>query len=664
MTLLTPESIAAMGRLLIAAMLVGLEQIAVGLDRSEEQKHRCMRAGFLFLAGAEGLVVLGDVLAHAARLGVCCYAWLAYYPLSLCGFLYLSLAFTSKAQGERPGAWAHQLHVTFRVCMFILVAGLVLGVSFRASDASAGFAELGARRLLWSVATMGVLVWLGLHALNHPHLFSSGTTLRLFLTACGCLLAGAAARFFWGPAEPLAAFGYAALAAAAVIDHMAEREQKRVHEVMEKDRELRLLHHIATRLKSTFHLEELFDILLMNLVDDLGAVAAAVFVREGDSLVAKAIQGTFPPPVPPPNYAVTRKRFLHDFLMHTPVPADQGVLGRVVQTRQPVVIDDALHDESVEQTVPDLIQIQSTMAFPILIEDQVYGVIQLVNRREGRPFSERERDFMQLVVEQAALAIHNARLHQEMIEKQRTEQELVLARDVQLRLIPRELPRMEALDLAAVYKAAHEIGGDYYDFYPIDEEHLGIVIADVAGKGVPGALVMIMTRTILKMLAAGSLSTADILSQTNEAIAPELRQGMFVTALYAIFDQSRREIRFSSAGHNPLILVRAGADECEFIKPKGMALGFATGPQFSGLMEQRSLSLQPGDLVFLYTDGVTEAMNADREEFGEERLAEFLVRHSDLSARALLDALVDEIVTYAGGEPQYDDITMVALRVK
>jgi len=664
MHFLTPASLATLGRLLLAAILLLVEHSALHLEGSDRRKHVCFRWCFLLLTIAELVLFFGTAGSSAVNGPIELYAWLLYYPLWVCALMMAHLGFSSPTEGDRPDEFDRQLLARGRACAAVMALGVLGALTFHTSTSSPTFGDLRWRNGVWLLAQLAVLAALFLRMLNRPQMFTSGTVLKLFLFGCVLLVGGCAARYVYAAKEPLTMLAFALFAAADLRELLCEREAQRVQQLGEKDQELRLLHHIATRLKSTFQLEELFNILLQNLVADLQAVAGGVFVRHGDGLIATALQGAFPPPVPVPDYAVTRQRFLHEFLMRTPVPADAGVMGQVVATGQPVMIRDAKDNALVRQTVPDLIQIESVMAFPLLIEDAVYGVIQLVNRRDGTPFAEQDQDFMQLVVEQAALAIHNARLHQEMIEKQRTEHELSLARDIQLRLIPRTLPQVEGINVGAVYKAARQIGGDYYDFYSIDDTHLGIAIADVAGKGVPGALVMIMTRTILKMLAANHLSTAHIISEINEAIAPELRQGMFVTACYAILDMEQQTVRVSSAGHNPIIVWRAGTGECQSFKPQGMALGFATGPKFYSLVEEQDITLDKGDRVVFYTDGVTEAMDPNMEEFGEERLQQIISEAGGWPSQELLDRVLEAIEAHAGVQPQYDDVTMVAIQVE
>lgn len=661
---LTLESVATLGRLLLVIIIVTVEHHALGMEGANRRKHACFRLGFCLIAMAEAILFVGTGVGRELGARVELFLWLMCYPLWIGGLLFVFRAFAARPEEGRTVILEHDLRSTALTSAIVLAVGLLVAITYRPPSGNATFRDLGLRNVLWMIAELGMLAVLGLRVLNRPQFFTSSGVLKLFIGGCALLMVGCAARYPYGAKEPLTTIALALLLGAVVRDLLAEREAKRSQEVKEKEQELQLLHQIATRLKSTFQLEDLFDILLQNLVQDLNAEAGGVFVREGDSLVAKAIQGAFPPPIHVPDYAVTRQRFLHEFLMRTPIPLSAGIPGQVAQTGEPVTISNAHESDVVEQTVRDLIEIRSLMAFPLTIEDEVYGVIQLVNRKDGAPFSAKDHEFMQLVVEQAALAIHNAQLHREMIEKQRTEHELGLARDIQLKLIPNELPDVEGLDVGAVYRAARQIGGDYYDFYPIDDRHLGIAIADVAGKGVPGALVMIMTRTILKMLAANHLSTAHIISEINEAIAPELQQGMFVTALYAILDLEEKTIRMSSAGHSPMIVWKAGSDRCQFLKPKGMALGFATGPKFYSLVEEQTFTLEHGDRVFLYTDGVTEAMSPRMEEFGEKRLEEFLVNCDGVTSQDLLDQLLEDINTHAAGQPQYDDITMVALRVE
>lgn len=247
-------------------------------------------------------------------------------------------------------------------------------------------------------------------------------------------------------------------------------------------------------------------------------------------------------------------------------------------------------------------------------------------------------------------------------EAARLENELEVACEIQMKLLPPRLPKIKGFDVHAVYHPAKEVGGDYYDFFPIDRRHVGIIVADVSGKGIPGSMVMATTRTILRFVAGGNLSSADTLAKTNSMVAADIKRGMFVTAFYLILDVLDKKILCSSAGHNPMIIHHASG-EIELINPNGIALGFDKGRVFSRTIKEQDISLQFGDRVILYTDGVVEAMNEQSEEYTDERFYEFVKQHQDLNCEGFIEALLEDLDRHKGKAEQHDDITAVVLRV-
>ncbi len=247
-------------------------------------------------------------------------------------------------------------------------------------------------------------------------------------------------------------------------------------------------------------------------------------------------------------------------------------------------------------------------------------------------------------------------------EIQRVENELEVAREIQMKLLPPRLPVVRGFDLHAVYKPAREVGGDYYDFIPIGKRRMGLVVADVSGKGIPGSMVMGTTRTILRFVATGNASSADTLSRTNAMVALDIRRGMFVTAFYLVLDALEKTVLCSSAGHNPMYLMRASG-KLEQVNPNGIALGFDKGPIFSRTIKEQELKLETGDRVVLYTDGVVEAMNSKNEEYTDERFCKFIKKHSALSSEEFVKALLADLGAHKGKAEQHDDITVVTFRL-
>lgn len=250
------------------------------------------------------------------------------------------------------------------------------------------------------------------------------------------------------------------------------------------------------------------------------------------------------------------------------------------------------------------------------------------------------------------------KLERTTADKEGLLKELEIARSIQQRLIPSTPPEIAGIEIAANNIPAREVGGDFYDFIPIADDHWGLVIADVSGKGMPAAMFMGLSRTVVRASTTGSLNPAAAIRQANEIICRDSTSGMFVTLFYAMIDP-RRRIRYVNAGHNPPLLFRDGLDQPVPLKTGGIALGVRQGIELRELQED----LESGDLLVLYTDGVTEAINDSGEAYGTGHLLDVVQKNRHEKADVVLDAIQKDVIAFAGHQPQYDDITMVIVRV-
>ena len=253
-----------------------------------------------------------------------------------------------------------------------------------------------------------------------------------------------------------------------------------------------------------------------------------------------------------------------------------------------------------------------------------------------------------------------------VVEQERMQKEMQVAQEIQHSLLPGKVPDISGYDIASLYRAAKEVGGDYYDFVAVDEDNLGVVVADVSGKGVPGSLVMTMIRTALRMEARGSRSAADVMSRMNDFVTEDMKKGMFVTIFYVILDSKNRVISYASAGHNPMVLFRAETDETFFLNPRGFPVGISLPDEslFRRSIDVEKIKLKKDDMLVIYTDGVTEAMNEEREQYGEDRLLALIKNWGRKSPDEFIDALNEDIKEFTSGYPQNDDITVVAVKEK
>jgi sigma-B regulation protein RsbU (phosphoserine phosphatase) len=244
-------------------------------------------------------------------------------------------------------------------------------------------------------------------------------------------------------------------------------------------------------------------------------------------------------------------------------------------------------------------------------------------------------------------------------ELERKRQELKIAHEIQQSFLPDAIPLLRGFELAALNLPAKEVGGDFYDFIPISKDKMGLTIADVSGKGVPAALFMALSRTVVRANARGNPGVAEVIKEANSMITADSKSGMFVTLFYAILDLKERRLTYVNAGHNPPMLLVVKTGDLIMLRARGIALGAMEEIE----LEERVLELARGDVVVFYTDGVTEAVDAHEQQFGEERLLSLMKEHHQLSAAALVDRLKESVLAFCGNVPQYDDITLMVLKV-
>ncbi|MCB0832550.1 MAG: SpoIIE family protein phosphatase [Bacteroidetes bacterium] len=251
-----------------------------------------------------------------------------------------------------------------------------------------------------------------------------------------------------------------------------------------------------------------------------------------------------------------------------------------------------------------------------------------------------------------------------LVQQKQLQKEIQVAQEIQHMLLPVSFPEVQGFDIATYYESAKEVGGDLFDFIQVDDDTIGIVVADVSGKGVPGSLVMTMIRTALRLEARGNKNPGEVLAKVNDFVVDDMKKGMFVTMFYIILDSRNRVIHYASAGHNPMILHRASSRQTYYLNPRGFPVGISLPDKklFGQSIQTDSIKLREDDVLVLYTDGITEAMNPSRDLFSEERFLEVIRRHSDKDAKGFVENVRSDLLEFTQGAPQNDDITFVAVR--
>ncbi len=304
-----------------------------------------------------------------------------------------------------------------------------------------------------------------------------------------------------------------------------------------------------------------------------------------------------------------------------------------------------------------LIGIETCMVWPLWVRGDLLGALIV---EEVHPLG-RRLSILNGIAHQLAVAMEGARLAREVAQQQRLERELEVGRDIQASFLPKACPQVAGWELCSLWRAARQVGGDFYDFIPLRAhegvERWGIVVADVADKGVPAALFMALSRTLLRSAAIGRVSPAATLARVNQMILADAPSALFVTVFYGVWEPATGRVRYANGGHNPPLWVeRSGA--ARTLKGRGLPLGVLEEVEY----EEHEIHLQPGELLFLYTDGVTDAINVEEKEFGLERLQTVVCQARGRSAAEIMDAAAAAVEQHVGGVEAFDDMTMMVIK--
>jgi sigma-B regulation protein RsbU (phosphoserine phosphatase) len=335
------------------------------------------------------------------------------------------------------------------------------------------------------------------------------------------------------------------------------------------------------------------------------------------------------------------------------------IVQRVAKQGEPIVTTNAQEDPRFSmQTSVLSYSLRSILCVPLRVKGKITGVIYADNRAKSGVFDDHHRDLLTVFANQAAISIENARLHAQEIRQQLLEQELETARAIQRSFLPQALPQHPGWDIAALWRPMREVAGDFYDFYALPDGRLAVVIADVSGKGVPAALVMALSVTVLRFALGLNFSPGELMDHTNQAIISNQQSNMFATIFVGYLDLDSCVLQFASAGHNPPLLYRASVGRCEVLEALGVAVGVFKDASYA----EETVTLARGDVLVLYTDGLTEAVNAEEEEFGQGRLEELVTQHASRPASELADLIIEGVAAFAQDEGAFDDETLVVIK--
>jgi serine phosphatase RsbU (regulator of sigma subunit) len=346
--------------------------------------------------------------------------------------------------------------------------------------------------------------------------------------------------------------------------------------------------------------------------------------------------------------------------------------GKVMATQQPLLIEDLEEDNRAPWTAPWVKAegFRGHAVIPMIVEGRSVGTL-VINDRRRRKFDADELRLLRLMANQGAIALESARLHQEEIERNVLQEDLLMARRIQLSMLPKHPPRIAGWEIATAYRPARQVGGDFYDFFDLPRSggqpqagiaqpapRLGLVIADVADKGMPAALYMTLGRTLIRSTALSRRRPAEALVRTNELIQKDSQADMFLSAFYGSLDSSTGELSYANGGHNQPLWWHADGRYFAPLEGKGAVLGAMEQVR----IEEKSIGLAPGDSLIMYTDGVTEALGPGGELFSVDRLQQALRPAIDAGAEQAVGAVMTALADFCGASDPADDVTLVILR--
>ena len=338
------------------------------------------------------------------------------------------------------------------------------------------------------------------------------------------------------------------------------------------------------------------------------------------------------------------------------------ISGWVLKYRKPLLIENLATDERFHVTEQEIKDIRSALCLPILFQGKIIGILIMINKKTLEPFSENDLRLLSIIAAQSGQLIRNSQLQQEAIDKKRLEQELILAKKIQRSLLPKADPGIEGIEIASYFNPMEAVGGDYYDFFEIDENRFGIVIADVSGHGPSAALIMAMIKGILHSIIHNFTAPDVALNELDSIITRIIPADVFITLLFIVFDFEKKVLQFANAGHLPIIQYNHQQNICQTLELPGFVLCAWDLLQESSY-GQREIPLREGDIFFVYTDGVNEAVNKNFEMFEISGIENALKETVSASAENIIEHIKGKLDTFTGKTSQDDDIVMIAVKI-
>lgn len=415
------------------------------------------------------------------------------------------------------------------------------------------------------------------------------------------------------------------------------------NEMIEGLKERQIIENLGNELSATFRLENLAPLVRDRIKNALGASGARLYIQDKNStnrLYEITVLGKSKHKYPPLKLTREVRTFL-----------SQSKNGFMIHSAPGFVLEGLKHKATDE----------NGLVMPMTVKDELFGLLFFALPPDKSDFALKQQHFAATLAGQAALALENALLYEELKEQERLKRELEIAREVQRKLLPAKMPKVDGFQFDGICQSAYEVGGDYFDFFDLGNNRIAIVIADVSGKGTAASFYMAELKGMMLQLSSNYLSPKSLMIDLNKKLYGNIDRRMFVTMTYAVVDIASKRITFSRAGHNSLLKIGVNGNH-QFFTPSGIGLGLESGKVFDEKLEEISFDLNSNETLVFYTDGITEAMNHERDAFGEERLLQTIQAGKNGDVVQIREHLLDSLNQFLAGAPPNDDITMVLVK--
>lgn len=422
-----------------------------------------------------------------------------------------------------------------------------------------------------------------------------------------------------------------------------------------------IMHDIGNAMNEDLNLSKIQGNILTNVTNHIITDSSALFSFKNNVLKISANKGHFPPFYPIEEDLSNDRPRAARYLYEHEIPLDIPIIQECLYTKKPIIVRECFNDERFPQCkkANSALYIGSLMLVPLLNAGEVIGLFVVMRTLNKKPFSDLDFSNFSSFSDYAALTIDTLEKYNELLEKFEMQKEIGVAADIQKSLIPGKMPKIDGITSSAYTLAAKGVSGDYYDFFRMNKYTIGATVCDVAGKGVPASLVMVMIRTILRLVSSPSRGAAETLTMLNRSISGKIDVDRYATMAFFKIDLKNMKLNYSNAAHHPIQIFRQKTQKFYAVDSPGLPIGIDRDSQF----KEKRISIYPGDIIFMYTDGFPEARNHQGDEYSTSRMLREIRLHCNSSAPEILDSIIEDMHKFTARASQHDDQTILIIKI-